>query len=316
MYMPIPYPDDHVVHYLTTEEEVNKALAHIREGAIGFDTEHVSRKPTEEESFIEEIFNNVPGNKRSGTIVWQAIQKKYGMGFQIEWDNIGLCIVQIARGNDVWLLNMNRIKAFPEELRRIMLAPEIPKAGVGVPADLTVLWNDLGSDMNNVVDCGLMAKLLFAEKYKETLITNLSLQQSAEDILNLTITKEMQKTNWKGDDNGDITDEQKKYAAIDAHASLRLYEALVPALADLATRVNCKIPSACLLAPCTTLPPRTAAAPSPHRPVPTTAQGPYAANPNPNPLLSTRIPPPPESIPAPARARENGDGGDEDEDSP
>lgn len=52
----------------------------------------------------------MPGNKRSGTIVWQAIQKKYGMGFQIEWDNIGLCIVQIARGNDVWLLNMNRIK--------------------------------------------------------------------------------------------------------------------------------------------------------------------------------------------------------------
>jgi ribonuclease D len=91
-----------------------------------------------------------------------------------------------------------------------MLAPEIPKAGVGVPADLTVLWNDLGSDMNNVVDCGLMAKLLFAEKYKETLFTNLSLQQSAEDILNLTIAKEMQKTNWKGDDNGDITDEQKK----------------------------------------------------------------------------------------------------------
>lgn len=72
--------------------------------------DYVSRKPTEEESFIEEIFNNVPGNKRSGIIVWQAIQKKYGMGFQIEWENIGLCIVQIARGNDVWLLNMNRIK--------------------------------------------------------------------------------------------------------------------------------------------------------------------------------------------------------------
>jgi hypothetical protein len=90
-----PYPDDHVVHYLTTEEEVNQALAHIREGAIGFDTEYVSCKPSEEESFIEEIFNNVPGNKRSGIIVWQAIQKKYGMGFLIEWENIGLCIVQI-----------------------------------------------------------------------------------------------------------------------------------------------------------------------------------------------------------------------------
>ncbi|KAJ7815398.1 hypothetical protein B0H13DRAFT_1924201 [Mycena leptocephala] len=207
--MPIPYPDDHVVHYLTTEEEVNKALAHIREGAIGFDTEHVSRKPTEEESFIEEIFNNVPGNKRSGTIVWQAIQKKYGMGFQIEWDNIGLCIVQIARGNDVWLLNMNRIKGNVKHfLKNCDESCWPPK------------YRRLGHEQCRRLR-GLMAKLLFAEKYKETLFTNLSLQQSAEDILNLTIAKEMQKTNWKGDDNGDITDEQKK-----------------------STRVNCKIPSA------------------------------------------------------------------------
>jgi hypothetical protein len=64
-----------------------------------------------------------------------------------------------------------------------------------------------------------------------------------------TVGKESQKTNWKGDENSDITEEQKKCkrncsrkslarltlfttdAAIDAHVSLRLYEALVPALA-------------------------------------------------------------------------------------
>jgi hypothetical protein len=123
------------------------------------------------------------------------------------------------------------------------------KVGVGVNTDFPVIWNDLGSDMNNVVDCGLMAKLLFAEKYRDTSFTNLSLQQCVKDILRHTVGKESQKTNWKGDENGDITEEQKKCkrncsrkslarltlfttdAAIDAHASLRLYEALVPALA-------------------------------------------------------------------------------------
>lgn len=32
-----------------------------------------------------------------------------------------------------------------------MLAPEIPKVRIGVSVDLTVFWNDLGSDVNNVV---------------------------------------------------------------------------------------------------------------------------------------------------------------------
>ncbi|KAJ7930719.1 hypothetical protein B0H13DRAFT_2264068 [Mycena leptocephala] len=54
--------------------------------------------------------------------------------------------------------------------------------------------------------------------------------------------KEEQTSNWKGDANGDITDEQK-YAAIDAHASARLYEALAPALAKKAKIYKLVIPS-------------------------------------------------------------------------
>jgi hypothetical protein len=50
----------------------------------------------------------------------------------------------------------------------VINSPRIVKVGVGVNTDFPVIWNDLGSDMNNVVDCGLMAKLLFAEKYRDS----------------------------------------------------------------------------------------------------------------------------------------------------
>ncbi|KAJ7616343.1 ribonuclease H-like domain-containing protein [Mycena polygramma] len=237
-----PYPELRSVKYLTSERAVNDALRAITEGVIGFDTEYVGRKLTKDEELIEEIFLNVPGNKRSGILAWQACRARSAGGFAIDWNNAGLCIIQIAKGNDVWLLNMNKIKALPKHLHRVLESNDIVKAGVGISADLPVIWNDLGCDMNNVVDCGLMAKLFLAEKYKETPFANLSLLQSVSDILGYTIDKELQKSNWKGDTKGDITEEQKKYAAIDAHAALRLFEVLVPALKERSIEIERIIP--------------------------------------------------------------------------
>jgi hypothetical protein len=95
---------------LTTEGAVNDALKDIHDGTVGFDTEYMACKPTPDELFIDEIFSSVPGSKRSGIIVWQALQFRLRSGFEIVWDNIGLCIIQLARGDDVWLLNTNRIR--------------------------------------------------------------------------------------------------------------------------------------------------------------------------------------------------------------
>ncbi|KAJ6460681.1 ribonuclease H-like domain-containing protein [Mycena vitilis] len=216
------YPNTHRIHYLTSCQAVNNALKHITDGAIGFDTEYMPRKPSAMEDVIDDIFMDVPGNKRSAIIAWQATQTFKSPTFKILWDNIGLCVVQIARGNDVWILNMNRIREFPTQLERILSSYEITKVGVGMTSDLLVIWNDLGCNMNNLCDCGLMAKLLLAEKYMDGPFSNLSLEQSVEDILGYTIPKDLQTSNWKGDERGDISAEQKKYAAMDAHASLRL----------------------------------------------------------------------------------------------
>ncbi|KAJ7815998.1 hypothetical protein B0H13DRAFT_1923823 [Mycena leptocephala] len=130
----------------------------------------------EEKAFIKDIFNNVAGNKHSGMIIWQAMQMEFHGGFVIKWDNISICIVQIAHRNNVWLLNMTRIR-----------------------------------------DCGLMVKLLLTEKYKETSYMNVSLVQSIEDMFQCKVDKEEQTSNWKGDANSDITDEQKKYKLPNSH---------------------------------------------------------------------------------------------------
>ncbi|KAJ6471792.1 ribonuclease H-like domain-containing protein [Mycena vitilis] len=238
------YPTLHNVHYLTSEQAVNDVLKAVRDGVIGFDTEFMGRTQTDEESFIEELFSNVPGNKRSAIVAWHAAKLARDEAFEILWDNVGICIVQIARGEDVWLLNLNRIRALPAELSRILSSDNIVKVGVGISTDLPVLWLDLGCDLNNVVDCGLMAKLYFCEEYASTPYSNLSLLQSTSDVLGFIVAKDLQKSNWKGDKNGDISDEQRKYAAIDAHAALHIYEKLLPALEWKALKLDVTIPDA------------------------------------------------------------------------
>ncbi|KAJ6459160.1 ribonuclease H-like domain-containing protein [Mycena vitilis] len=220
----LEYPTTHKVHYLTSERAVNDVLRAIQDGVIGFDTEYKHRDPTVDEVVIEHLFANVPGSKRSGLLVWQVLQTKHGERFDIKWDNIGL------------------IRALPQELERVLESHDITKAGVGIAADLGVVWNDLGCNINNAVDCGLMAKLKDPHRYKNGPFANLSLEQSVSDVLGFDITKDLQKSNWKGDANGDISEEQRKYAAIDAHASLRLYEELAPALDDKAREINKPIP--------------------------------------------------------------------------
>jgi 3'-5' exonuclease len=214
-------------HYLVTEAEVNDALAHIKYGVIGFDTEFMPRTLGDDERFIENIFTTIPGSKRSAITAWQALQIRAQSPLNILWDNVGLCIIQIAEGDDVWVINLTRIRgawkilsveaisadhllALPSELRRIITSKDIIKAGVGVAADVGVIWNDLGEDINYLVDCGLMARLLLAEKFCDTSFANLSLSQAVEEVLGLHIGKELQKSNWKGDSDGDITDEQKR----------------------------------------------------------------------------------------------------------
>ncbi|KAJ7131527.1 ribonuclease H-like domain-containing protein [Mycena crocata] len=231
------YPIDFNVHYLTSKRDVNRAMKEVVDGAIGFDTEFVPRMASEIDKLFDEIFDIMAGNKKTALVAWQVVEIRRRR-FKILWDIVGLCVVQIAKGNDVWVINMTKIRGVPNELKRVITSDAIVKAGVGMISDIQVIWADLGLEMMNVVDVGLMARLLLVENYTDGAYANLSMTNAVNDVLGLTISKKMQKSNWKGDAHHELNEEQIKYAAIDANASLRLYEALVPRLDTKRTASN------------------------------------------------------------------------------
>ncbi|KAJ7613318.1 ribonuclease H-like domain-containing protein [Mycena polygramma] len=218
--------EEYRIHYLTEEGAVNRALEGILDGVVGFNTEYGKRIPTDEEAFITQALNDVGGQKKWGVLAWQIMEQRPPKQFAIPWDNIALCLVQIARDSDVWVVDLRKMRAYPKELKRILDSPDIVKAGVGVTADIAHVWADLRTNIHNVVDAGCMARLLLAHKYSDNQFGNLSLQVSAAEILGYDINKEERESDW----TGDITKAQKLYAATDAAVSLRLYERLVPAL--------------------------------------------------------------------------------------
>jgi ribonuclease D len=54
--------------------------------------------------------------------------------------------------------------------------------------------DDLRTEMKNLVDCGMMARLLLAEKYQKQTYGNLSLKTSVEDVLGFKIDKDLQQS--------------------------------------------------------------------------------------------------------------------------
>ncbi|KAJ7448107.1 ribonuclease H-like domain-containing protein [Mycena latifolia] len=221
-----------------SETHANEILRGITDGAVGFDTEYTDRRPTAEEQVIETRFPKGTTTRRQALLGWQLVEVSLHKIFPVAWDNISLRLVQIARGNDAWVLDMWKIRAFPTELRRILLSPDIKKVGVGLMSDMQVIWDDLRIDMNNLVDVGFMAKLALAEKYPKTTYGNLSLKVSVEEILGFELSKDLTTSGWKGT----ISEAQIKYAGLDALAALRLHEVLEEELARKIIRIEHDIP--------------------------------------------------------------------------
>ncbi|KAJ7105803.1 ribonuclease H-like domain-containing protein [Mycena epipterygia] len=199
-----PYPMTDQICYPTTADQMDDVLAPILDGVIGFDTEFSDKKPTKEETIIDELFKKLAATET-------------------------LCSIQIARANKVWVINLKKINTYPMELERILRSPEIVEVGIGLDSDVPHLWRDLRTDIKNMVEVGLMEKLVLTHKYSEQGYGNLSLQASVAEILGFYMSKSVHDSDWKGTYNkGQLTDSQITYAAINAAAFLRLYEALVP----------------------------------------------------------------------------------------
>ena len=73
--------------------------------------------------------------------------------------------------------------------------------------DISVIWDNLRSEMKNLVDIGMMAKLILNEKYSKMSYGNLALKMSVKDILGFTINKDLGESDWSTDM---LSDEQKQ----------------------------------------------------------------------------------------------------------
>ncbi|KAJ7040628.1 hypothetical protein C8F04DRAFT_1177965 [Mycena alexandri] len=204
-------PPNFTVHYLTTESAVNSALGPIIDGVVGFDTEFVKRLPTREERIIDEVIDLVGGSRKSAVLCWQMIELRTYSPFPYAWDTMGLCLVQIARGDTVWVINLREVR---------------------------VVWNDLRTELQCLVDCGMMARLLVCEQFPDAPYSNMSMEDCAVRFLGFRVDKGEQVSNW----NASLSENQIRYAATDAVVALRLYERLDAELNLKAAQISRDIP--------------------------------------------------------------------------
>jgi ribonuclease D len=152
------------------------------------------------------------GAKRSARIVLQYLEAQKP-DFEIDWNTVSLCLVQIAFANTVLILDMNQIRgkqairnirttrtdlntAYPSQLRRIVTSSSIIKAGVGISNDANIFWEDLRTNMKNLADAGLMTRIAHIELHQDELFGPLALDTAAAEVLNVTIDKTYQKSDW------------------------------------------------------------------------------------------------------------------------
>lgn len=76
------------------------------------------------------------------------------------------------------------------------MSPNIIKAGVGLANDILAFWDDLRSEMVNLVDVGLMARLLLAEQLPKVPFGHMGMQTAVERILGYKIDKEESASDW------------------------------------------------------------------------------------------------------------------------
>ncbi|KAJ7710929.1 ribonuclease H-like domain-containing protein [Mycena rosella] len=236
-----PFPHKHSTILVESEEHANTVLRTILDGDIGFDTEFTDRRPTKEEKMIEARFPKGSAARKAVILGWQVVELGIHRVFPVAWNNIGLRTVQVARDDKVWVLDMWKIKAVPKELKRILESPQVKKTGGGLTRDILVIWDDLRIEMLNLVDVGMMAKLVLAEKYPKMAYGNLVLRTSVQDILGFEMSKDLATSDWSV---ATLTDAQTDYAALDAVASLRLFEVLEDALARKSHTIGQSIPDA------------------------------------------------------------------------
>lgn len=128
----------------------------------------------------------------------------------------GVSLIQLATDDSCFLFRLNKI-GFPAPLIRLLSNPSILKIGLSLRDDFSSMGRRLEFvpagflDIQNIV--------------KEHDIDDISLQKVYALLFGKKISKNQRLSNW---DAYLLTESQKKYAALDAWACLKIYEKLCP----------------------------------------------------------------------------------------
>jgi len=124
-------------------------------------------------------------------------------------------LLQISTQNKCYLFRLNKI-GFPDELLTFLADENIKKIGLSLRDDLIGLKKRHIFNSNNFIDLQAIAK--------DYGILELGLQKMFAIIFGQKISKSQRLSNWE---NIELSPQQQHYAALDAWASLMIYQELI-----------------------------------------------------------------------------------------
>ncbi|GHT02372.1 3'-5' exonuclease [Bacteroidia bacterium] len=128
----------------------------------------------------------------------------------------GAALIQVS-SDDVCVLFRVHNRTFPPALERLLSDPTILKIGLSLRDDYLSLNQRYKFEPKGFVDLQQLVP-----KFG---ITDLSLQKIYALLFHEKISKKQRLSNWEAEE---LTKQQKKYAALDAWACLKIYEKLCP----------------------------------------------------------------------------------------
>ena len=125
-----------------------------------------------------------------------------------------VALIQLATDNRCYLFRLNKI-GISSSLIRLLSNANIRKIGLSLKDDFNTMSRRMKFTPEGFIDLQKMVS--------EYNIADMSLQKIYAILFQKKISKNQRLSNWEADE---LTEAQKKYAAIDAWACLKIYEKL------------------------------------------------------------------------------------------
>ena len=129
----------------------------------------------------------------------------------------GVSLIQLSTPDSCFLFRLNTLNGFQPSLIMLLSNPNILKIGLSLRDD----FHSMGRRLKFVPQ-GFLDLQKIIQSYG---IEELSLQKIYAILYGKRISKTQRLTNWEAPE---LTESQKKYAALDAWACLKIYETLCP----------------------------------------------------------------------------------------